>query len=33
MFEANVDSMEIERNQPWYFEFAITKHHVALIGE
>jgi hypothetical protein len=33
MFEANVDSMEIEGNQPWYFEFAMTKHHVALIGE
>jgi hypothetical protein len=33
MFEANVDAMEIEGNQSWYFNFAMTKHHVALIGE
>jgi len=33
MFEANVDAMEIEGKQPWYFNFAMTKHHVALIGE
>ncbi len=33
MFEANVDAMEIEGNQPWYFNFAMTKHHVALISE